>query len=182
MSYIGAVGQIMEGSGLQDTLEIINAPNTVVQLISGKAYSRAIRGHILTDWALNTLLFTELYGTEDGADSADTEKIFSASDELMEFFTVYLGALEGHTDMRSIEENVSLAEVAKKFSSLKQSLSEKSSTAKLWIQYMEMIDILKKFIQAERTGNWDLHLQAVEAMLPHFASYMRSLPGCTCKI
>lgn len=170
MSYIGAVGQIMEGSGLQDTLEMIYAPNTVLQIISGKAYSRAIRGHILTDWALNTLLFTELYGTEDGADSADTEKIFSASDELMEFFTVYLGALEGHTDMRSIEENLSLAEVAKKFSSLKQSLSEKSRTAKLWIQYMEMIDILKKFIQAERTGNWDLHLQAVEAMLPYFAA------------
>ncbi|KAG1667443.1 hypothetical protein GQR58_018430 [Nymphon striatum] len=29
-----------------------------------------------------------------------------------------------------------------------------SRTAKLWMMYMEMIDILKMFIKAERTGNW----------------------------
>ena len=33
-----------------------------------------------------------------------------------------------------------------------------------------MVDILNKFIKAERTGNWDLHLQAVRNMLPYFAS------------
>ena len=29
-------------------------------------------------------------------------------------------------------------------------------TAKLWIQFMDMIDLLHTFIKAERTGNWQL--------------------------
>ena len=45
-----------------------------------------------------------------------------------------------------------------------------SRTAALWLQYMDMIDILRKFIRAERTGNWDLHLQALSEMLPFLAA------------
>lgn len=44
-------------------------------------------------------------------------------------------------------------------------LAEKSRTAKLWLQYIEYIETLKLFIQAERTGNWNLHLLQVEKML-----------------
>ncbi len=43
-------------------------------------------------------------------------------------------------------------------------------TARLWLQYMDMIDILRMFLKAERTGNWELHLQAVHDMLPYFAA------------
>ena len=35
---------------------------------------------------------------------------------------------------------------------------------------MEMIDILRSFIKAERKGDWDLHLRCIEAMLPYFAA------------
>ena len=33
-----------------------------------------------------------------------------------------------------------------------------------------MIDILRNFVKAERTGNWRLHLQCVHDMLPYFAA------------
>ena len=36
----------------------------------------------------------------------------------------------------------------------KTALSE-SRTSRLWLQYMDMIAILQRFIRAERTGNWD---------------------------
>ena len=45
-----------------------------------------------------------------------------------------------------------------------------SRTATLWFQYMDMVDILRKYIRAERTGNWELHRQAVSEMLPYFAA------------
>ena len=45
-----------------------------------------------------------------------------------------------------------------------------NSTAKLWLQYMAMVDILKKFIRAKRTGNFNLHLEATNDMLPYFAA------------
>ena len=43
-----------------------------------------------------------------------------------------------------------------------------SRTATLWLQYM--LDILRKHIRAERTGRWELHLQALSEMLPYLAA------------
>ena len=36
-----------------------------------------------------------------------------------------------------------------------------SRAAVLWLQYMEMVDILRTSIKVKRTANWKLHLQAV---------------------
>ena len=51
----------------------------------------------------------------------------------------------------------------------KESLSN-CRTAQLWFQYMHMVQILCKFIKAERTGNWSLHLSALQEMLPYLAA------------
>ena len=48
-----------------------------------------------------------------------------------------------------------------------ESVKKSSRTSALWVQYMRMIDILCKFIRAEHTGNWELHLQSDQAMLPY---------------
>ena len=45
-----------------------------------------------------------------------------------------------------------------------------SRTAVLWLQYMEMVNILRTSIKVERTANWELHHQAASEMLPHFAT------------
>ena len=45
-----------------------------------------------------------------------------------------------------------------------------SRTAKLWIQYLRYVEILKLFIRAEITGNWNLHLEAVNRMINIFAA------------
>ena len=56
------------------------------------------------------------------------------------------------------------------FESLKSQLQVKSRTAKLWLNYLSYIQILKDFIRAERTGNWSLHLLSVSKMLNLFAA------------
>ena len=43
-------------------------------------------------------------------------------------------------------------------------------TAKLWIEYMNMIDLLRQFITAERSGHWLLHLKSLQQMLPYLAA------------
>lgn len=35
---------------------------------------------------------------------------------------------------------------------------------------MDMLDILRKYIRAELTGNWELQLQAIKEMLPYLAA------------
>lgn len=41
-------------------------------------------------------------------------------------------------------------------------------TTKLWIQYFDMITIIKHFNEAERSGNWKLHFDALRRMNPYF--------------
>ncbi len=45
-----------------------------------------------------------------------------------------------------------------------------SPTAKLWLQYIEYVEVLRLYIRAERIGNWPLHLVAVTNMLYLFAA------------
>ena len=37
-----------------------------------------------------------------------------------------------------------------------------------WNSYLEMVEVLMKFVQATREGNWDLDLEWIKEMLPWF--------------
>ena len=54
-----------------------------------------------------------------------------------------------------------------KINEWKQSMEE-YKTAKLWLQYMEMVQILRDFIRSARTGNWALYLHSLQEILPFF--------------
>ena len=62
-----------------------------------------------------------------------------------------------------------LSEIHNLFSDLKF-LQRTSRTGKLWIQYMDFVLIIRMFIRAERTENWNLHIHATEQMMPYFAA------------
>ena len=44
-----------------------------------------------------------------------------------------------------------------------------SRTGKLWLQFMDFVSIIRMFICAERTGNFELHISSSEQMLPYLA-------------
>ena len=66
---------------------------------------------------------------------------------------------EASKDMEEVEHQL-----------LKTKSKMKGRTSKLWLQYMTMVDILRQFLKAERTGNWILHLKAMQRMLPFLAA------------
>ena len=59
MSYMGAVGFIMKGSGIESLWATIYAPKTVEHMLTGHAYARALRGHFITSAALTRLMIDE---------------------------------------------------------------------------------------------------------------------------
>ena len=61
MSFLGSIGHLMAGSGLQELLETVYASNSVKHMLSGKAITRAIRGHLHVYGALNTMLVANAY-------------------------------------------------------------------------------------------------------------------------
>ena len=54
-------------------------------------------------------------------------------------------------------------------------------TPTYWLQYLEMVEILKRYVQAERSGKWQGHIDEVKNMLPYIVAakhykYMICLP------
>jgi len=178
MSFLGCIGHLMAASGLQEALEQVYAQNAVVHMLNGKAIARALRGHFIVDAALNALILASTFDinlpeittderegvvgilqTHDSIDNAD----------LKEAVILYENLIQGSLTVEDVCKSATISRIDDVFQSKKQSLKI-SRTAALWLQYMDMIDILRKHIRAERTGNWNLHLQAVSEMLPYMAT------------
>ena len=181
MSYVGTFGYLMSSSGMREVVETIYAPNTVDHIFSGKAIARAIRAHILIDAALNGLLLSQVLAVPLVEEEANLEYSSSSEDapsrQLCESLNRnYRQLIDG--EKLDIRDESCISQLQEILSTQKESLCT-SRTAKLWIQYMDMVDVMKKYIRAERTGNWKLHLEATLDMLPYFAaaghnSYLKS--------
>jgi hypothetical protein len=67
-----------------------------------------------------------------------------------------------------VDENASLKSTLTKLQNLLESLKENGPTAAFWVQYFNMVTLMKKFIDSERRGDWDGHLVCVQQMIPFF--------------
>uniref|UniRef100_A0ABD2VTT7 Uncharacterized protein n=1 Tax=Trichogramma kaykai TaxID=54128 RepID=A0ABD2VTT7_9HYME len=135
MSFLGSIGNIMDGSGLLEAFQVLFAECSAAKALTGHAYSRAVRGHILVQNALSNLLLTSIDISSD-----DEEKIESCFEAV-------------ETDEEYLEEFCDLLYDQKKiFWNKLQNLKNNGPTAQLWVQYFEMVQLVKNFIEAERTG------------------------------
>jgi hypothetical protein len=62
MSFLGAIGSLMDGSGLSEIISQVYAEGSVEQMLSGKAVARAVRAHFLVDSALNAISTSHIFG------------------------------------------------------------------------------------------------------------------------
>ncbi|KAK3732581.1 hypothetical protein QZH41_004976 [Actinostola sp. cb2023] len=90
--------------------------------------------------------------------------------ELEEVRVLFEKLMENKKSIEEVSGANVLDTIRERVLSRQQSARENSRTAALWLQYMDMIDILRTFIKAERTANWELHLHALSKMLPYLAA------------
>jgi hypothetical protein len=196
MSFLGSIGHLMDGSGLQELLEVVYASNTVGHMLSGKAVSRAVRGHLLVDAALNAMVTSSalkidlpqssvpaqpdesanpdddstaeepppsIADASDSTEAAFEDTLLSALAKLLE------GILSESTSSSDLENSDAMNTLRENVEAEKKRLGE-YRIAKLWLQYMDLVDLLRRFIKAERLGIWALHLQCLHDMLPYLAA------------
>lgn len=60
MSFLSSVGFIMNGSGLKEAFSLIYAETSAEKALTGHAFSRAVRGHLLVHLALSKIIFSSL--------------------------------------------------------------------------------------------------------------------------
>jgi len=183
MSFLGAIGCIMTGSGLEELLECMYASTTVTHMLSGKAIARAIRGHTLVSGALYCKLTQQAFGlpsiqhdechthNQESTTPEDThdDKTEIPLDVLRSAADLYDQVMSKESSVDSLENSEILQTISQKLEVEKKALS-KRRTARLWLQYVDMVHILLTFIKAERTGNWDLHVEMMKMMLPYLAA------------
>ena len=140
----------MQASGLEAIFQLIYADNIVQSMLDGKQISRALRAHILLYGALHDLIISKVGVSKD-------EALVKLSADLYK---------EHPTSINSSAVINTLTEKIRSFWDYERD----SKTAKLWLQYLDMVSICLLFLKAERTGDWELHLSMCREMLPYFAS------------
>ena len=158
MSFLGSIGSLMAGSGLSDAMKCCYGENTVKHILSGKAVARAVRAHCLVESALTIMLLKSIVST----DVFETHR-----HELHSFYTeISSNGYINNTD--EFPDSLHLIEHA--LQDLRMNLAEQSRTAKLWLQYLQYVAVLKLFLRAERTADWQLHLASIRRMVHLFAA------------
>lgn len=104
MSFMGSIGTMMKGSGLEEALETTYGPNAVAHMMTGKAYSRALRGHFLVEAALvNKLILAVLPQTDAIAEEMEECEATSDAD------------IQAETQVNEDEENMDMEIVGPEF-------------------------------------------------------------------
>ena len=163
-------------------------------MLTGKAISRAVRGHMLVDAALNTILVAKTYhiplptketdepkrdtaSTDPENDDVETDQqkqgTVDVTSDITEAKYIYDQAMLSTLSVEDVCSAGVLVRIKGKLDDLKQTMTTR--TAMLWLQYLDMVSILQRFIKAERMANWKLHLQTLHDMLPYFTASGHSL-------
>ena len=133
--------------------------------------SRAVRAHLLLDGALNSVLLSQVMKrlpadiTDDAPDQAQEHQNPESNTLVQQLSELYDQLTRG--ELTAMEANSSgiLLTIKEHMTIVMDNLQD-NRTAKLWMQYLDMVRILRKLLKAERLGNWLLHLQAVREALP----------------
>ncbi len=142
MSFMGSIGSMMKGSGIEEALEIVYGPNAVTHMISGKAVSRALRGHFLVEAALvNKLMLAVLPSCDQNSDELSELELVGETDTDLEDKLDASEVEKIHDLFRGIRDKsipVSNAADSKEFTKLEECLQKykavlvnRSPTAKL---------------------------------------------------
>ena len=135
MSFLGSIGSLMEGSGLRRALKTVYVPLTVSHMMTGKAYTQAGHGHMMSASAVLPLLLEEFWGSLTTDEQAQLVKIY---------------------DSPNPEEykNDPIAAHLMQWFTTKKEVCSKSRAAALWLNYIHYIEIVQQFITAERASNF----------------------------
>ena len=144
----------MGGSGLEDLWETVYAPNTVIHMMTGHAYARALRAHLLSSAAIVSKLL-------------DQPECLSGVD-LPHLKAIHKALLNGECPASSVEDEECVNQLSHVIDTLMVQAAAQGRTGKLWVEYLKQVSMIRRFIRAERTGDWDLHLHAVSEMIPLF--------------
>ena len=133
----------MKGSGLEEVIGQCYSELTVRDILKGKAFNCAIRAHstLTVHRALYHLLLEE-----------NIDRIFSSDEKiLLKKYYERLADSEDPCEVADLEEQHVFERLRETIHEAK--IEQTGASSQLWLQYLEMVDILFELYRGERTGN-----------------------------
>jgi hypothetical protein len=171
MAFIASIGFIYRDGGLSSMLvdTDVYAPNSCKQMLEGKQYSRAIRGLTLCADALSRLFL-------------DCLKKWMAENQNEEFPTEFPTYYFVEEIKNGRFKQDDLKDLLKKLGPLKNKVTEfedygkrASFTFGYWLPFLKAVDLLLNVLKAERTADFELHLECIQKLLPYLTAGGRHL-------
>lgn len=179
LNYLSLLGKKYGGSGIEDMLieSGVYGTSTTEVLLKGKSYNRGVRAHKLMMEAFFRLQWRSFNRWLPNSDSRLNREALAAQ------ITECREAVHQGVDVKEELEKLTeaLAELEAQFITFKTEARSQSHLFAFWDDYIVMVRMLLKFIRAERTSDWHLHLMATAEMTPLFfamdrPNYSRWLP------
>ena len=171
MNLLGAIGTLMNGSGLFDTIKY--SENAVVHMMSEKAVQRAFRLHILVSQCLTMQIIDNVID-----DESDFEILMAELERL------YTHANADCADLDALLKTDCIKMILQVLASSKCELSKCSEMSKLLVNYLQLLGVAWELVEADRTGSLQMHLMLSDC-LPIFTVAgqltMSSLLFSTCR-
>ena len=152
MSFLGSMGNLINGSGLEEAFEEFYSGGTIKYILSRHAVARALRAHILAQ----TVLVHHISNT------LTHEGNFRVSG-LESFYNIVMENALTKEQTDDINNNDAFINMLNAISNYSKETSKEFRTPKLWLLYIEYIYMPLHF-------NWYLHPQFLMKMIYLFAA------------
>lgn len=164
-NFLRCLGQYIQGSGLDQiiTQSGVYGPTTFQSILEGKQYNRAVRAHKMIYEVYRFLQLIEF--VKEKGKIVNSEVLLPLLQDIREAIvdkdTKKLIVL-----LRSKQSIIQ--DFFNQFENYIKKECEESETFKFHSTYCTMVEILLDSIKADRTNDYDLHVQSTRRMLPYF--------------
>ena len=177
MAELRCIGAYIENSGLDFcwTEADLYGPTTVKQILEGKHMKRGVEAHVVT---LQSLF--QLYQTAFLKDHHDLQEPLTKAAQALERSFVDGSCEDIKRTQATLVQAIQSCMLMEKMSHFDTANGNKPLFFVLR-QYMQMVMVMLVFIRSVRSGDWKLHLQALEDFCKHFFAmdklvYARMIP------
>ena len=162
---LGCIGKYLAGSGAESIWIESKAfgMNVVESVLNGKNYSRSLKGISQMAECMQRLQLTEFFHTK----NLDTYKNLFAQIENIKAMLINRESEKS----RELLKEMDLADFLTEYEEFVRDGRRKSENFLYWDNFLRLFNLLRNLIRSDREGNWPLHLDTVQSLLPVFAVF-----------
>ena len=166
-TFLAVIGKRFAESGLNDLLieSEVCAAGSLRGVMEGRHYNRAVRIHKIV---LEALLRIRLSSFQTWLQESNMTVDDASLCELIQL--IRNDSSEGNLELLlQHPEFIQLHEAYMDFRN-----SDQGAMSRYWGSYIDMVELLLRFIRSTREGNWQLHLACLQGIMPWFFAYDRT--------